>query len=430
MFNIFPDEIADGLQEKLSNNTVAFVLDLKQDDKYTEAAEVDIDGLRRAGLYHFTSILVSTGNNKNFDYFDPNELWEARETAIDKQINIGHNQAAIVGHIKSCFPVGQDEDRTYLTEVQDNFDLMTEGVIYTYWPKMEDYEEEVAELIEQIKAGEKFVSMEAVFPDFSYALDDGTALQVLDRTEATAKMSKYLKVYGGDGVYQGKKIYRYLKGIVFNGKGIVDNPANTRSVITQASVIETEVETQTQEKGESIVTPEEIQKELDAAKATVTSQATTIEELNSTIANLTEEVTTLKTEKDTIATEASAKAESVTRLEKELSEVKETIQTMKLEQVTAARVSAFEDKGYNKEEAKAKAAQFIKVDDETFAAILELTQVVATAEVIEEEIVVEEIEESATAGVINTDDKSKKELLKKYIAGAATFKSKTKKGNE
>ena len=50
-------------------------------------------------LYYLSSILVSTGWNKNDDVFDLNETWGAKETPVDKQFNFMHDETDIIGHI-------------------------------------------------------------------------------------------------------------------------------------------------------------------------------------------------------------------------------------------------------------------------------------------------------------------------------------------
>jgi hypothetical protein len=50
-------------------------------------------------LYYLSSILVSTGWNKNDDVFDLGETWGAKDTPSDKQFNFMHDEADIIGHI-------------------------------------------------------------------------------------------------------------------------------------------------------------------------------------------------------------------------------------------------------------------------------------------------------------------------------------------
>jgi hypothetical protein len=46
-------------------------------------------------------------------------------------------------------------------------------------------------------------------------------------------LTKHLRAYGGTGEYENYKVGRSLRGISFSGKGLVNKPANPRSIILQ-----------------------------------------------------------------------------------------------------------------------------------------------------------------------------------------------------
>jgi len=73
--------------------------------------------------------------------------------------------------------------------------------------------------------------MEAWFGNFAYALlDENTdSIQIVERTQSNTELDKYLRCFGGDGKYDGKRIGRVLMDMTFGGMGIVDHPANPRS---------------------------------------------------------------------------------------------------------------------------------------------------------------------------------------------------------
>ncbi len=76
--------------------------------------------------------------------------------------------------------------------------------------------------------------MEAKFDDFDYGLVDSDGkIKIVARNEDTAFLTKYLRAYGGDGVYQNYKTARVLRNFRFSGIGNVDKPANPKSEYTK-----------------------------------------------------------------------------------------------------------------------------------------------------------------------------------------------------
>ena len=117
------------------------------------------------------------------------------------------------------------------------FHLVNGAVIYTNW-RDEALKERTNNLIKAIEANKKFVSMECLFTDFSYAVytPDGKT-NIIVRDESTAWMTKHLRAYGGSGIHNGYEICRYLLNITFSGKGYVDKPANPNSIILNNNVL-------------------------------------------------------------------------------------------------------------------------------------------------------------------------------------------------
>jgi len=60
--------------------------------------------------------------------------------------------------------------------------------------------------------------------------------KVLARSEESSFLTKHLRAYGGTGEYEGYKLGRLLKGFYFSGKGLVEKPANPRSIIFSKDV--------------------------------------------------------------------------------------------------------------------------------------------------------------------------------------------------
>lgn len=197
----------------------------------------DLIGKDQPDLAIVVSILASAGWNLNDDIFTPSELWKARETAIHKPMNHMHDGNIVLGHIVKSCAVDKNGNEIVLGEndvIPNDFDIEVAGVLYKALP-------ERAELIEEILTksnnGEMFVSMECWFPDFAYGFIDNTtgATKIVERNEDTAFLTKHLKIYNGTGEFEGRKIGRVLKDIIFGAQGFVTEPANPESVIRVAA---------------------------------------------------------------------------------------------------------------------------------------------------------------------------------------------------
>lgn len=186
-------------------------------------------------LYYLDSVLVSTGWNKNDDVFLAEAAWDARNTPEDKQFNFMHDESDIIGHITGSHVIDGDGNRAEGDVPPDQFDIITQAVLYNSWIDPES-RERMNNIIEEIEDGKWFVSMECLFSDFDYALiDPKGSHKLLERNEASAFLTKHLRSYGGDGEYEGYKIGRALKNIAFSGVGLVSNPANPKSVIINSA---------------------------------------------------------------------------------------------------------------------------------------------------------------------------------------------------
>lgn len=193
------------------------------------------ENIQQDDLYPLTTILVTTGMNKNTDYFDPKETWAAKDSPKHKPFNLGHNEKEIIGHMIGNYVIDAN-NKVVSNEITEDqlpakFHIVTPSVLYKHW---EDpvLKARTANLINKIEAGELFVSMEALFKNFDYVLKDKAgAYTVVPRNEQTAFLTKHLRCYGGRGVYKDYTIGRVLRGITFSGKGLVENPANPESII-------------------------------------------------------------------------------------------------------------------------------------------------------------------------------------------------------
>jgi hypothetical protein len=218
----------------LSNNKICYASTLLP----TKKEPANIERIKAAlktdnpSLYPLESVLVSVGWNLNDDVFSKMEVWNARKTPEDTPFNIEHNQKHIIGHITGNWVV--DNDYNVIndeTNVPEFYHILTSSVIYKSWEDKE-YEDEINKIIGEIENGGWSVSMECLFNDFDYAVitPDGQT-KIIARNDDSSFLTKRLRSYGGDGVYDGYKIGRYLKNITFSGKGLVRKPANPNSII-------------------------------------------------------------------------------------------------------------------------------------------------------------------------------------------------------
>jgi len=215
------------------------VTDKDQLDKMVSLAKTlaNVDNVSNfEDLISFKSILCSVGTNKNYDHLLAEEVWPARNTPINKQINYEHDERDIIGHMSHSLGMDVDGnvlgDTLAIDELPSKFHIVDYGFLYNSWAAA-DLRQRMVDIVAAIKRGEMFVSMEALFKNFDYLLIDErtNSTELVKRNGETAFLTKYLRIYGGDGVYKDKKVARVLRYITFCGKGLVKRPANPESVI-------------------------------------------------------------------------------------------------------------------------------------------------------------------------------------------------------
>ena len=399
---IYSQEISDGIADLVqSRASVAYCMPARIVDS-TESASIEFAEKVRAesanpkqlDLYYITSVLVSTGWNKNDDVFNAEATWAARNTPEDKQFNFMHNENDIIGHITGSYVVGRDGNRIDDDTQPDDFDIITEAVLYNSWTDPEN-RQRMNQIIAEIEEGKWFVSMECLFAGFDYALLDGDGnAKLLERNEGSAFLTKHLRAYGGTGEYEGYKIGRSLRDISFSGKGLVSKPANPRSVILDASrafSLSSNSDILTQfPKGDDDMSDTnllekqlaELQSELASAKEENKTLRTKMEEvaskevtesilkLEATIAEKDELIATLEAsvaEKETSITELQ---ESIAKSEEDMKDKMEELKKMKKEKMAMKRKAALIDLGLEDEEAEESVASYEDLDDSTFETIL------------------------------------------------------------
>jgi hypothetical protein len=392
-FAIFKSEIQDGLKEKIiSSMSISSTCELEICDPFllNKPLRAIAENKNQMDLHYLKSILVTTGWNKNDDVFDKAEVWTARNTPSDKPFNYEHDQKQIIGHITGSKVIDEDgndvAEGVSVDELPKKFHILTSAVLYKFWedPKKQ---EEMNDIISGIANNKWFVSMEALFNNFDYAMDDGVAAKVIARNEKTAFLTKHLRAYGGNGVFNNVKIGRVLKNIVFSGKGLVRKPANPESIIfdeTEAfitsSVYQLDETTKSKEiimsieevKAEKIVA--EFPPEVPEEKKEETSEDPAIKEEDKE----KEEVEANKwweDKKKKMEEEASMHEEDKKKMmaeseamKKQLNMVVNELNNMKKEKSMSDRASLVIEKfGMNKDEATLVVSALSTLNDESFA---------------------------------------------------------------
>jgi hypothetical protein len=246
--------------------------------------------------------------------------------------------------------------------------------------------------------------MECLFGNYDYAVrtPDGKQL-IIPRNESTAFLSKHLRAYKGTGEYQGNKVGRMMRNMVFSGEGLVTDPGNTNSIIlseedseifkgllAEANKIEiTDIQGDHLMPGDN-ETVQAVEKQLseanrlnnelntrlksmdeakvkeryDALEAQIKAQATDLLEANKKFQ--ASEVALAEATKKQQASEA-AKAE----IEKSLATVTSQLQQIEAEKKSTNRISTLVDKGVEKASAETLVAKFANLNDEQFETIVQ-----------------------------------------------------------
>jgi hypothetical protein len=349
-------------------------------------------------LFYMHSILASIGWNLNDDVLEKSEVWNARTTPEDKPFNLEHDPRKVIGHITGSYALTEDGENisssSTIDDLPDKFDLVANSVIYRWLKsKDEEYEKATAKLIDEIKAGKWFVSLEALFTNFDYAVSSNGENKVVARNESTAFLTKHLRAYGGDGVYSGYKIGRLIRNLTFSGKGLVENPANPRGIIFNnvSHFVNSGYITLSDKKVENDMADNALQdriNSLEASLKTASEQNVSLQKqlsdlgqqqvqakisgLEDEIKKRDEKVNSLSAQVTTEQTARTSAEKLIEELKISLSTANTTLNELKLKQVKADRVSKWVAKtGLEMTEAEKRVEKFLSLDDTTFDAVLE-----------------------------------------------------------
>lgn len=374
---VYEAEKIDGLTDALKSTSIAMVCPITSTQLLSSDSDIIGKTLAsvsnrpvQADLYYLNSILVSAGWNKNDDVFDVADLWAARETPVDKPFNYMHDETDIIGHMISSVAMTEDGSIVNDVPLPDKMDLVTAAVIYKTWGDPAQ-SSRVNDLIEKIDEGQLAVSMECVFRGFDYAIIEPNGSQkVIARDENTAFLTKHLRAYGGTGSYEGYKVGRLLRDLYFSGKGLVDKPANPRSIILPKETDSFKPENTFSTLAMEVVMPDE--NSVQAAEAEISA--------------LKEALSTEKATASTLATENTAHKAAIASLEAKVNELEATIATISQEKLTlsqeiqrmvaevkaAARKNALVTAGATEEKATELLSKFADATDEMFDVVVAL----------------------------------------------------------
>jgi len=415
---IYQSEINDGLAEQIQNNSVAYfaaaspgkVLEVCEDENLQKLLAQNINdnelsvSLRTVAenkdqidLFYIKSVLVSTGWNKNDDVFDPQELWDARNTPEDKPFNFMHDEKDIIGHITANEVVdfnGEPIDENSPVAPKE-FNILTSAVIYTEWSDIEQ-KQRLNQIVAEIEDNKWFVSMECLFPNFDYALKNSKGeTKVVSRNEASAFLTKHLRSYGGTGKYDDYQVGRLLRNLSFSGKGLVSKPANPRSIILEGNDFFDESQSKLltlsslKEKNSMSDQDNQVQNlkaELAEAKAANEALKEKAEKeakagYESQIAELEAQISTQAEDLKLVNLSLSEKSEAFdalnvakTELEEAAVAMKKEVDAMKKKEAMMKRKAQLAEAGFEAEEAEATVSEFENLADEDFDRVVALVK--------------------------------------------------------
>jgi hypothetical protein len=390
MQKIYEAEKLDNLSDALTCVSVAMLCPISIVESFEIPEKVLASVSNRPiqkDLYYLNSILVSAGWNKNDDVFDVADLWAARETPIDKPFNYMHDDSDIIGHMISSAAMAEDGSMVTDVPLPERMDLVTSAVIYKTWSDP-DQSSRVNSLISKIDEGNLAVSMECVFSNFDYAIIEPDGSQkVIARDENSAFLTKHLRAYGGTGSYEGYKVGRLLRDLYFSGKGLVDKPANPRSIILPKEVDPFKPANTFSTLAMEVVMPEDnsvlllevesLKETLTAEKATASTLATEVSGHKATISSLELKITELET--------------SIANISQEKLTLSQEIQKMVAEVKTTERKNALVKAGATEDKATELLSKFAEATDEMFEVVVALI-VKEPAPVLDTESVEVEVE--------------------------------------
>lgn len=444
------------------SNSISHIVEVKEVQPFglTEKLQASIQKSPERSnfdLHYIESLLVTSSINGNDEYFSPYELWAARHTAKDKPFNIEHTCDDIIGHMTNSYAINDEgktiaEDST-LDSLPDLLHIVSQAVVYKYW-KDEAKQERMDQLLGELKDNKWFVSVECLFPNFDYLLrSDNGQVKLITRNEKTAFLTKYLRVYGGVGVYDNQKICRVPRNLILSGKGLVKQPANKNSIIFSKKYEVSKNNLETVYKVTEVI-------KMDNAKEVQYQE--TIKKLEGDMLSLKasldegknkdlqvkldgalkinevslQEINALKASALTLSTEKSELVKSLDTLKAEKKLAEDKIQKIEADQKYATRINTCKaELGMDDEKAKAFSDSLSLLPDKNFADLIQFNKQfiqVAASTTLETKVTPDvkaldntEKVKDASLTVVTTPAPTAKETTMKLAASLAEYMNKT-----
>lgn len=405
MTTIFEQEKIDGLEELiLSKGKLQFDCEIKPNLIFSKAKQNE-----SKDLFCLESILSSVGWNNNDDIFDRIELWNARNTPVNKKFNFMHDEKDIIGHITKAYVLDKDgniiPDDTKEEDLPDFFEIGVASVMYSYWED-QALRDRFNKITEEIPEGKWFVSMEVLFPSFDYALSRGSEQKILERNQQSSFLTKHLRAYGGSGTYDGWKIGRKLKNMFFSGKGLVDNPANKRSLITSYNFYGAKASLNIFNEAKMTVEKQDYEKavaELGATKQVLEAVKSENETLKSQVESSNKDLEAAKAISNEKTAKISELESAVAAKDVKIKEVTQKLAEMLESAKATERVSKLVSVGVELAKAQEIVSKFSSASDEMFSEVVDLYKSSKPVETAAEKVQSAQASESAPAQSIEQD---------------------------
>jgi chromosome segregation ATPase len=177
-----------------------------------------------------------------------------------------------------------------------------------------------------------------------------------------------LRAYGGSGEYKGYKVGRLLRDFYFSGKGLVDKPANPRSIIFRdsdpfnGSQADINYFTNATEKSMEL---EQLKAELDSAKSQAETLKTQANDLTSAIAEKDTKISTLEVKVKELE-------DAIASISQEKSSLSDELNKMVAEAKLMKRKASLKEFAIDDAKAEDLLAKFSTASDEMFESVISL----------------------------------------------------------
>lgn len=206
------------------------------------------EGKRQPDLQYLTAIFVSSGMNKNGAVFLGSEMVKARNTISSKAVDLEHDEQHVIGQITASAFLNRD--RTVFDAESAALSLSVE--------QLDEREMDIGitaiihkkrfpEIADEVLEGKWMVSMEAYYRDFDIKVGD----LIIPREKAEEMgfdklVGSVVQLRNGSQEMGFHLVGRVLRDIHFAGVGLVQNPANPRSIIMESAALDEYVQAEAQ----------------------------------------------------------------------------------------------------------------------------------------------------------------------------------------